>query len=114
MSAQKHFFYNTQMTPTDAGAGASRVILGHDDQLMMLKMDFEKGAVGQLHQHPHTQATYVLSGSFEFTIGTEKKVINQGDACFMPSQIPHGCTCLEAGSLLDVFTPERKDFLDES
>lgn len=112
MSEHSHFFYSGNQPLTDAGAGASRTILGHNDQLMMLKIDFEKGAVGTVHQHPHTQATYVLSGSFEFTIGQEIKVIHTGDACFMPAEIPHGCICLEAGSLLDVFTPERKDFLE--
>lgn len=111
MSEQNHFIFAEEQTLSDAGAGAVRTMLGHDAQLMMLKMDFEKGAVGTIHQHPHTQATYVLSGSFEFTIGQEKKIINKGDACFMPAEILHGCTCLEAGSLLDVFTPERKDFL---
>ena len=89
----------------------TRIMLGHDDTLMMLKMDFDEGAVGAIHQHEHTQATYVLSGAFEFTIGEEVKVVKQGDACFMPSNIPHGCVCIEAGSLLDVFTPQRKDFL---
>lgn len=93
-------------------AASSRTILGHDDSLMMLKMDFEKGAVGEMHQHMHTQATYVLSGSFEFTIGNETKLVSQGDACFMPANIPHGCTCLAAGTLLDVFTPKREDFLE--
>lgn len=111
MSTLKHFFDSQRQTKTDAGAGATRTMLGHDDQLMMLKMDFEKGAIGAIHHHHHTQATYVLSGQFEFTIGQEKKIVQAGDACFMPAEIPHGCSCLEAGSLLDVFTPERKDFL---
>ena len=96
---------------TNPSSDTTRIMLGHDDTLMMLKMDFEKGAIGTVHQHEHTQATYVLSGSFEFTIGNDVNVVNQGDACFMPSNIPHGCVCLEKGSLLDVFTPERKDFL---
>ncbi|QEC70859.1 cupin domain-containing protein [Arachidicoccus ginsenosidivorans] len=63
-----------------------------------------------MHQHPHIHATYVLKGSFEFTIGKEKKTIRNGEACFRPSNIPNDCICLEAGKL-GVFTPERKDFL---
>lgn len=111
MSHQSNAFFTSPHSPLKVGPNTTRTLFGHDDTLMMLKMDFEKGAVGDIHQHQHTQATYVLSGRFEFTIGAEKKVVQQGDACFMPSNVPHGCICLEAGALLDVFTPERKDFL---
>ena len=111
MSLTKSNFFNLPHTSTAVDEQTNRTLLGHDDTLMMLTMDFEKGATGAMHQHPHTQATYVLKGSFEFTIGAEKKIIRQGEACFMPSNIPHGCVCLEAGKLLDVFTPQRKDFL---
>lgn len=111
MNKNKPYFFTGDIPASPAGPGAQRQILGHDDQLMMLKMDFETGAVGAIHEHLHTQATYILSGAFEFTIGTEKKVLKSGDGCFMPAHIAHGCICLEAGSLIDVFTPERKDFL---
>ena len=104
-------FFTGPKNKSQVTSATSRTMLGHDDSLMMLTMDVEKGAVGEVHQHMHTQATYVLSGAFEFTIGGEKQVVRQGDACFMPSNILHGCVCIEAGSLLDVFTPERKDFL---
>ena len=49
--------------------GIRRQIMGYDGQLMMVKVEFEKGAVGTLHEHYHSQATYVASGKFELTIG---------------------------------------------
>lgn len=45
--------------------GIRRQIMGYDGQLMMVKVEFEKGAVGTLHEHYHSQATYVASGKFE-------------------------------------------------
>jgi len=36
--------------------------MGYDGQLMMVKVEFEKGAVGTLHEHYHSQATYVADG----------------------------------------------------
>lgn len=45
--------------------GIRRQIMGYDGQLMMVKVEFEKGAVGSMHQHYHSQATYVASGKFE-------------------------------------------------
>lgn len=54
---------------------------------------------------------FIAKGSFEFTIGDETKVVNQGDSVCMPSGVTHGVTCLEEGILCDVFNPMRKDFL---
>ncbi len=64
-----------------------------------------------LHQHPHTQSTYVASGCFEVTIDKEKKVLRAGDGYYVAPNLPHGCVCLEAGVLIDTFSPMREDFL---
>ena len=56
-----------------AGEGIVRQIMGYDEHLMMVKVKFEQGAVGTLHQHPHTQSTYVASGCFEVTIGARNR-----------------------------------------
>ncbi|ASZ12210.1 cupin domain-containing protein [Chitinophaga pendula] len=94
-----------------AAPGISRQIYGYDDRVMMVKVKFEQDAVGTRHQHPHTQVTYVESGVFAFSIGDETKVIRAGDGCFIPANTDHDCVCLEAGVLLDVFSPHREDFL---
>ncbi|TKC09548.1 cupin domain-containing protein [Pedobacter frigoris] len=95
----------------DLGNGIKRQIFGYDDRIMLVKAKFEIGAVGELHQHHHTQVTYVDSGSFEMTIGNEKRIINKGDGYYVPPNVIHGCVCLEAGMLIDSFTPHREDFL---
>ena len=50
-------------------AGLRRQILGHGPDLMMVRVEFEPGAVGALHHHPHRQVAYVVSGRFEVTVG---------------------------------------------
>ncbi|MFC3025302.1 cupin domain-containing protein [Vibrio zhugei] len=105
------FVYNRDVKLEDLGDGVSRKILAYSEHIMSCEVHFEKGAVGALHHHPHEQLTYVLSGSFEFTIGDEKKVVNQGDVLYKQPNIEHGCVCLEKGVLLDTFTPMRKDFI---
>ena len=55
--------------------------------------------------------TYVLSGEFEFTIGDETKIVRTGDTLYKNPNIEHGCVCKQAGVLLDMFTPQRLDFL---
>ena len=46
--------------------------MAYDGQLMMVKVQFETGAVGTPHTHYHSQATYVASGRFMLTIGEER------------------------------------------
>lgn len=94
-----------------AGDGVKRQILGYDGRVMLVKVKFEKGAVGTPHSHPHTQTTYVASGKFEFTVGDETMTVGAGDGVYMEPGILHGCVCLEPGILVDCFAPMRADFL---
>lgn len=66
-----------------AGDGIVRQIMGYDEHLMMVKVKFNQGAIGTLHQHPHTQNTYVASGWHGVTIGKEKKVLRAGDGYYV-------------------------------
>jgi quercetin dioxygenase-like cupin family protein len=91
--------------------GVVRKILGYNGQVMMVKIKFDKDAVGATHRHYHTQVTYVVSGKFEFTINGEKKVVSGGDALYMEPDVEHGCKCLEPGMLIDCFSPMRESFL---
>ena len=95
----------------EAGEGVVRYVKSYTDEVMVVENHFKKGAVGALHSHPHTQITYVISGSFEFTIGDETKVVNSGDTLLKKDGILHGCVCLEEGVLLDIFSPMREDFV---
>ena len=94
-----------------AGEGITRKILGHDNQVMMVCVQFSKGAVGSAHSHIHRQVCYVESGVFEVTIAGDRKTLQRGDSFFVAPNLEHGVVALEAGMLIDVFTPSREDFL---
>jgi len=93
--------------------GIKRKILGYDDQVMMAHIRFEKGAVGSLHHHIHRQVSFVESGRFEVTIDGHKTILKQGDCFFVSPDLVHGVVALESGTLIDVFVPARKDFIQE-
>jgi len=95
----------------DLGAGVKRKIMAYDNALMLVKVAFDKDAIGTIHNHPHLQMSYVAKGSFEVTMGDDKKVLNEGDVFFAPTMVFHGVICLEAGLLIDIFNPHREDFL---
>lgn len=105
------FQIEKEMVWENPGPGIKRQIMGYDGQLMMVKVVFEEGAVGTMHEHYHSQATYVASGKFELTIGDEKRILKAGDGYYVAPDVLHGCVCLEAGILIDTFSPMRADFL---
>lgn len=105
------FVYNDLIEMEDLGGGVKRKILAHNGSMMAVEVHFEKGAIGSLHNHPHEQLTYVLSGVFEFTIGDETHIVKAGDTLYKEPNIMHGCVCKGKGVLLDTFTPQRLDFL---
>lgn len=107
----KLYLLQNETPIVELGGGVSRQILGYNENMMMVKVLFEKGAVGALHTHPHTQTTYCASGSFVFTIGKESQTVKAGDATYIPPGVLHGVVCLEAGVLIDTFNPVREDFL---
>ncbi len=97
--------------PLDLGGGTERRILAYNDSLMAVEVSFETGSEGAPHSHPHTQMSYVLCGSFRYSVEEESVVLNPGDSIVVPAGLTHGTVCLEKGVLLDVFTPKRDDFL---
>ena len=105
--------FNRDIDLEPTGEGVKRKILSYTDELMCVENHFEKGSIGAMHHHPHTQITYVVSGKFEFTINGEKKVVCAGDSMLKKDSVEHGCVCLEEGILLDIFSPMRKEFVGE-
>ena len=88
-----------------------RKILAHAGTQMMVEVTFDKGGEGAPHRHPHEQITYVAQGRFLFTVEGEDSIVEKGDSLYFPPNALHGCTALEDGVLVDIFTPQREDFL---
>ena len=108
----KLFIENRDIPWQQMDQGVKRKIMAYDDRLMVVKVAFEKGGVGNLHQHYHSQITHIESGIFEVEIGDEKKILTAGDAFYIPPNVMHGAVCLEEGVLIDVFSPMREDFIN--
>ena len=92
---KQRWVYHAEVLPQPAGAGVTRRVLAYTDGLMCVENTFEKGAVGALHHHPHTQITYVVSGAFEFTVDGETHTVRAGDTILKEDGVEHGCVCTE-------------------
>jgi quercetin dioxygenase-like cupin family protein len=95
----------------EVAPGNRRRVLVHTEALMQVEFGFDKGAVGALHSHPHVQSSYVAEGRFEVTVGGRTEILGPGGSFIVPPDIQHGVVALEAGRLIDTFTPMRRDFV---
>jgi quercetin dioxygenase-like cupin family protein len=107
------FQFDSEIPWQDLGNGVQRQMFGYDDKVMLVKVKFEAGAIGAMHEHHHSQVTYVEAGVFDMTIGDETKRIKKGDGYYVLPHVVHGITCIEPGMLIDVFSPLREDFLPQ-
>ena len=103
--------FHSDVPLKDLGGGTSRRVLAYNEKLMIVEVNFAQGSEGSVHTHPHCQNTYVLSGRFRFTVDGKPVEVGPGDTLAFPPDLPHGTLCLEAGTLLDIFTPMREDFV---
>jgi quercetin dioxygenase-like cupin family protein len=97
---------------TDLGAGVRRRVRLHLPQMMMVEAQFARNAVGATHSHPHVQCCYVKKGAFDVTIAGTSRRVSEGGAFIVPANVLHGVVAVEAGILVDVFTPRREDFIE--
>lgn len=105
------FMYGERMPRESVGEGLKRQVFGYDGTILMAKVEFDDGAIGQVHTHPHSQVSYVESGEFDVLIDGVEKRLGPGDSFYIEPNIAHGAICRKAGVLIDVFSPVREDFL---
>jgi quercetin dioxygenase-like cupin family protein len=110
MSDPKVFAQPDDGKLTQLDGSVRRVVLDLPE-LMLVEFTFVKGGVGALHSHPHVQSSYIAEGVFDVTIDGVTERIPAGGAYIVPSGLVHGVVAIEAGRLIDSFTPRRDDFL---
>lgn len=107
-----NLFVDDQSQPwVPLAEGVQRKVMTYDANVMLMKVAYETGGIGAAHTHHHTQMSYVERGAFEIVIGDEKRTVRAGDAFYIPSNVFHSAVCVEAGMLIDIFSPMREDLV---
>jgi quercetin dioxygenase-like cupin family protein len=96
--------------PVEMMPGVTRRTLSTSDSLMLIEVVFEKDAVVPLHNHPHQQIGYLISGRVLFELGDERRELAAGDSWFVPPSVFHQVTALERSLAIDVFSPPREEY----
>ena len=90
--------------------GSIRGHYAHLAHLTVGEVHLDAETVVPMHNHPHEQVTYVMSGRFEFTVGDETTVLEPGMAALIPGGVTHGGRTLTACRVVDLFSPARDDY----
>jgi len=81
---------------------------------MLAQVYLKAGCVVPMHAHESEQMTYILQGVLRFLIGGEEITVREGEVLHIPSWIPHQAEALDDTFSLDVFSPIRQDWLDQT
>ena len=81
--------------------------------MMMVLSSTLPGHTVPIHTHEHEQIGIVYAGKAILRIGAEERIVQKGDFYCIPSNVPHGDTCIgdEPFVMLDIFCPVRQDFI---
>lgn len=91
--------------------GVDFVVLSIGKDSMVTKMLYKSTDFVPFHQHPNEQSGYVISGKYKLKFSGEEFLLSEGDTYSIPANMEHSIEIIEAGQVVDVFTPIRKDYL---
>ena len=86
-----------------------RMIVGAKE--MLVRWEFNKGALAARHSHPHEQMVVMVHGKLRLVVGDDETVMGPDDIVVIPPQVPHEAEALEDTVVIDIFSPPREDFL---
>jgi quercetin dioxygenase-like cupin family protein len=77
---------------------------------MVTKMLYKTTDNVPKHSHPNEQNGYVVSGKYRLKFNDFDEILQVGDSYSIPANIEHSIEIIEAGEIVDVFTPIREDY----
>jgi quercetin dioxygenase-like cupin family protein len=86
-----------------------KVVTGEKEMIVLWKM--KAGAHATAHQHPHEQIFWVLSGTMDFRLGSERRSCGPGAMGVIPGGVEHEAWFPEDTEVIDLFAPPREDFV---
>jgi quercetin dioxygenase-like cupin family protein len=86
-------------------------VLAIGKHTMITKMLYKATDFVPFHKHPNEQSRYVISGKYKLKFGGEEFLLSDGDTYSIPANAEHSIEIIEAGEVVDVFSPIRQDYL---
>jgi quercetin dioxygenase-like cupin family protein len=81
---------------------------------MIVQIYVKRGCLVPMHAHESEQMTYVLQGALRFSIGGDEITVREGEVLHIPSGVEHQAEALEDTFQLDLFSPIRHEWLENT
>jgi quercetin dioxygenase-like cupin family protein len=106
-----HEYWNPENLPAKTLAPGITARIASGEKLMLSLVTLEPNAVVPTHSHPHEQMGLLVSGTMEFTIAGETRILSGNGMYLVPGGVPHSAKGGPDGALaLDAFSPPREDY----
>jgi quercetin dioxygenase-like cupin family protein len=81
------------------------------EKIMLSLITLAPNVAVPTHSHPHEQMGMMVSGTMEYTIADETRVLSGNELFFVPGGVPHAVKAGPAGAVaLDAFSPPREEY----
>lgn len=81
------------------------------ERMMFSLVTLTPDAVVPTHSHPHEQMGMMVSGTMEFTIAGETRLLSGNEMYVVPGGVPHAAKAGPGGAVaLDAFSPPREEY----
>ena len=104
-------FWNPEKIALRVLAPGVTAKIASGERMMLSLVTIAPGAVVPTHSHPHEQMGLMVSGTMEFTIEGETRVLSGNEMYFVPGGVPHAAKGGPGGAVaLDAFSPPREEY----
>jgi len=105
-----NFWKPEEIVPRTLAPGVTaRIAPG--EKMMFSLVTLAPNAVVPTHSHPHEQMGLMVSGTMEFTIAGETRVLSGNEMYLVPGGAPHAAKGGPGGAVaLDAFSPPREEY----
>ena len=104
------FWKPEEVAPRTLAPGVTAKIAS-GERMMFSLVTLAPNAVVPTHSHPHEQMGMLVSGTMEFTIEGDTRMLSGNELYFVPGDVPHAAKAGPGGALaLDAFSPPREEY----
>jgi quercetin dioxygenase-like cupin family protein len=104
-------FWNPEKIAPKVLAKGVTAKIASGEKMMFSLVTLAPNAVVPTHSHPHEQMGMMVSGTMEFTIEGEARVLSGSEMYFVPGGVPHAAKAGPGGAVaLDAFSPPREEY----
>ena len=111
MTHQTKFFVKKENAVKKQFLGVDFEVLAIGKESMVTKMLYKESDSVPFHKHPNEQNGYIITGRYKLTFDKKEYILTNGDSYSIPANMEHSMEIIEAGEVIDIFTPVRQDYL---